>query len=140
MTGLIAFNPLSKIKLGLGIAGGLVIALFIAWAFRVNHLRAYWHEAFDNLHAQADVVRVALQQAACDPGEKCPDLAWKNAAGQAVALGAERQEDRKEIASLHMTIDAQVAQAIKARADANHQPYAVPKPDGRFGSHELLCF
>lgn len=35
-------------RLGLYIAAALAIAGFVAWAFRVDHLRAYWHDKYDS--------------------------------------------------------------------------------------------
>lgn len=115
---------LSYLKLG----ALLALALFAAWAFRVNSLRADWKLKHENLTAETVVVRNAVRGAADNP-----KLIWRDTAEQVRLLGeakkawqstATLQSERiagmgKEAARLKLLGAAERAKAEKAIAQRN---------------------
>lgn len=97
----------------LGIGAGIVAALLLAWALRLDHLRADWKGRFDQLTEQAGQVLFATRQAADNP-----KLQWQDTAGQIVALGESNRSLKGEIAATNLRIDEMARQAVAAKAHA----------------------
>lgn len=106
--------PLPAISLKAAWRIGLlvILALLIAWALRLDHLRAGWKERFGVLTDQAGQVVLALEHATGEAAE------WETAPGQVVALGdAVRQRD-EAIRVNNQRIDDMAAEAVRLRAKA----------------------
>lgn len=65
---------LGGFKLYGAIGLAVIAALFVAWAFRANHLRAYWHDRYDT-----ETVQVTAQIANAVGN---PKLKWKDVGAQ----------------------------------------------------------
>lgn len=127
---------------GIRLYGAIAIALavmgFVGWAFRVNHLRDYWHTAHDQKVYQIEAVTAKIGNAIGNPKLKWKDVpeqveqivvsrdSWKTVAGEQTAaidaMGAEterlqalnadlRARAEKEIAKRKVAIDRLASQA-----------------------------
>lgn len=109
------------------IGGGVVIALLLAWALRLDYLRAHWRDKFDALSNEATAVLVAVREAADNPKLSWQDVpaqidaldasltGWKNTAqlqsGTIDAMG----EETKRLQAENAELSAKVAQLNKKR-------------------------
>lgn len=71
---------LSTFRFGLYIAAALALAGFVAWAFRVDNLRAYWHERYTSETTETTA------QIANAIGN--PDLKWRDVGAQVDAYAS----------------------------------------------------
>lgn len=83
---------LSYLKLGALVA----LAVFAAWAFRVNGLRAHWHAKYDEKVVEAIVVRDVTREQTGNKG-----LKWSDVPEQIRLLGAAKRswQDTAELQS-----------------------------------------
>lgn len=93
-----------KILIGLGAA--LIIGGLYWWGDKG------WSKYHD-LQDQADTVLLAVREASDNP-----DLEWKNAAGQVVALGESNSRLKGAIAEQNAAIDEMAREAVRLRARA----------------------
>lgn len=93
---------------------GLTLALALGWALRLDHLRAGWKDQFETLQREAKTVVLALQEAS---GNR--KLEWKDAPGQAIALGEDKRRLERDIAEQNARLDEMAAEAVRLRARAS---------------------
>lgn len=104
--------PVLSLKTALRIAGGVAVALLLAWGLRVDHLRAGWKERYEVLAGQADKVVLAISHATGQPAD------WSTAPGQIVALGEGIRARDDAIAASNQRIDDMAREAVRLRAKA----------------------
>lgn len=73
----------------------------------------YWHDRFNDLTAEARVVLVAIKQASDNP-----DVRWKSAPGQVLALGDSNRDLKQAIEVQNSTIADMASEAVRLRAKA----------------------
>lgn len=89
---------------------GLLLALSLAWGFRVDHLRAGWKQRFEVIERQADTVVIALRTASGNP-----KVRWENAASQTLVLGDAKRQWQATAVRQGEQITAMAAEAERLR-------------------------
>lgn len=97
----------------IAMASLLVLIALAAWALRLDNLRADWAERHATLAQQAGVVLAALRQASDNP-----ELQWKEAAGQALALGESNRLLRVSISEQNARVNDMAREAVRLKAEA----------------------
>lgn len=93
--------------------GGLILILILAWALRLDSLRARYKGALDLMAEQAQGVVVALREASDNP-----KVDWSTARGQVVALGESNRQLKGAIEKQNAAVDEWAREAAAAQADA----------------------
>lgn len=106
-------GPLTGLRIYGLIGAAAVAALLLAWALRLDHLRAEWKDRFDVLSHQAGQVLAETRIAADNP-----DLTWKATAPQIAALGRSNQRLKAAIGEQNKAIDDMAREAVRLRARA----------------------
>ena len=94
------------------IGGGIVIALLLAWALRLDYLRGHWRDKFDALSNEATAVLVAVREAADNP-----KLGWKEVPAQIDALDASLTGWKNTAQLQSGTIDAMGEETKRLQAE-----------------------
>lgn len=96
-------------KIFAGASAALLILAGIFWL-------GWTHAAKDRdeLRQEAGTVVIALREASNNP-----DLKWRDAAGQVIALGAGMKDLKSDIADANMRIDQMAQEAVRLRARAD---------------------
>lgn len=105
---------LSGLRLYAAIGVGAAFAVLLAWALRLDHLRADWRDKFDALTEQAAGVLVATRVASGNDA-----LKWESVPGQVIALGEANRDLKASLAEQNRTIDEMAREAVRLRARAD---------------------
>lgn len=103
-----------KIFAGIAIAGAVMLLVLLAWALRLDDLRAGWRGKFDALTEQSAGVLTATRIASDND-----DLTWENVPGQVVALGEDKRALEAAISTQNATIEDMAREAVRLRARAD---------------------
>jgi hypothetical protein len=95
----------------LALAGGVALALVLAWGLRVDHLRAGWKLKFETVVEQTGVVTASIRRATGNP-----KLKWKDASAQVDALAASRDGWKSAAETQTAAIDRMGAEADRLKA------------------------
>ena len=98
---------LTGLRLGVAIALALAVAGFVAWAFRVDHLRAYWH---DRYVTETGTVNASIANAIGNP-----DLKWKDVSQQVDRYAKGHAELQRQTIAANATINAMGAEAARLK-------------------------
>lgn len=104
--------PALSLAAWLRILTGLAFALVLAWALRLDHLRAHWRGVAEAFAGQAGKVVVALEQATGETQH------WETAPGQIVALGDGNRQLKQSLEIQTRAIDDMAREAVRLRARA----------------------
>lgn len=99
--------------LRLALSRWLHYALLVLAAWAIWQRGDMWKERFETLAHEAGVVLVAISQASDNP-----DVRWKSAAGQVLALGDSNRDLKQAIEVQNSTIAEMASEAVRLRAKA----------------------
>lgn len=99
-----------RLYLALGV--GLVMALLLAWALRLDALRAGYKDALKALTDEAATVVLAVREASDNP-----EVTWETVPGQVVALGESNRRLKDGIARQNARIDDLAREAVRLKAE-----------------------
>lgn len=94
------------------VGAALAIALMLAWAIRLDGLRADWRDKFLNLTAEAGTVLASVRIASDNP-----KLAWKDAAKQVDEIGMSRAVWKNHAEGLSGQIDQMGAETARLKSE-----------------------
>lgn len=91
----------------------LPMAGLLAWGMRVDHLRAGYKSALEELTQEAATVVLAIRQAS-----ENEEVTWQTASGQVIAMGESNRSLKAAVARQNQTIDDMAKEAVRLKAKA----------------------
>lgn len=109
-----------------GIGSAIVIVLMLAWAMRLDGLRARYKGGLELMAKEATNVVEAVRTASGNP-----KVEWSNAAGQIIALGESNRQLKGSIEAQNMAIDEMAAEAVRLKAKATELKRIADKAEAQ---------